>query len=1212
MRVFRWLGRFTMVAGPLFVMLVFALAAFLMWVLVTGPGTRWALTTAVEALDGRIQGVEGSVWNGLQVEDLSLEFPGVAMRLEHVELRADWRRLTERHLHVNTISVDTAWVDLHTSADAPEDPASEEPFSLTDFPVTVRVDDIQLGELILTQDGKPLPITMTDFASAVVLGPEHGQLWLRSLSVATDALAADVEGEANLQALQHPWPGSVDLDVKVNGLRPAAPVCFREILPTLPVAEADQEKIASMLTGVAAGHCPVELNVAVNGSLEQVSLNLQGSGQGMTLAAQAELAPLAGMPLHSATLSLQLPDGSSLNANASLEEGSGPDSQMGLNHSSEVANWQALSGELTARGLDAGQLAGGAIPPALLSFDSRFRVMLDASQSLRDVDLTLQFHEGSSWNEEPLSGQLALAARLPETWTPAQSDEQVLPALVPAGLSELAVRTLDMDIKLGANHILSEGSIGGPDSRLNLNVQAPRLADFWPNLPGGVAAKAELAGGVAKHTLDVEGRYTQAEASSTELGSAPVNLRLQAEGGWGGEPEGWRGRVAALSVDHAHLGLSMSSPVELAYLPAAQAPQWQWSVGATELAFSVNQRPMLALRHSGSRGGLGRWETEGEIERFVVSPAVLQQIGADFDIAALRDDEPGGVKVRGARSADDWEMAFGLDWSLSFSGAHQGRIQLRRLEGDLMVPGDMPFPLELEDLQLDVSLAREGEATSRLNADLAVSSRRMGQVHAQASTIARATPAGGLILNPADPKSVTIDAAVSDLSWTSLLVGDALDIGGAIQASVNLESRPDGSWATAGTIDGKNLRVVMIDQGVRLLDGTLRARLDNDRLLLERLEFPARLRAEPKEWRTAEWVNTNPDAKGGYLVVSGDWNLFESNGVINIELFRFPILQRADRYAMMTGNLRLDAALPDVDITGKLTADAGWFDLDMLGGIPTVDSDVVVIRPGEEQEVSVPLGISLDLEVDLGPRFYLTGYGLNSGLVGNMRVLMKQGKLTGIGALRTRGGAIEAYGQRLQLRRGAITFQGDITRPVLDIEALRTGLAVEAGVRVAGTARSPRIELVSYPAVSEIEKLSWLLLGHGPNDSGGDMALLFSVGSSFLSDGEPFYRRFGIDEVSMRSGEIASVASILPAESVVAGLDTGTSDIERRFINVSKRLSNGVTLSIRQALSDTGTVARASYRLARGLTAEASVGTINGLALVYRWFSRERRTDTDE
>jgi len=80
----------------------------------------------------------------------------------------------------------------------------------------------------------------------------------------------------------------------------------------------------------------------------------------------------------------------------------------------------------------------------------------------------------------------------------------------------------------------------------------------------------------------------------------------------------------------------------------------------------------------------------------------------------------------------------------------------------------------------------------------------------------------------------------------------------------------------------------------------------------------------------------------------------------------------------------------------------------------------------------------------------------------------------------------------------------------------------------------------------------------------------------------------------------------------VSALDTGTSNIERRFINISKRLASGVTVSIRQALSDTGTVAGASYRLARGLTAEATVGTINGLALVYRWFSRDGRAASQQ
>ncbi|HLV29877.1 MAG TPA: translocation/assembly module TamB domain-containing protein [Burkholderiaceae bacterium] len=1182
MRVFRWLGRFTLIAGPLAVLIVFVLTAFLMWVLLTAPGTRWALHTAVDALDGEVTGVEGSVWNGLRIGDLSLSFPGVDLRLEKAELDSDWRRLLDRQLHVHTLRAETAWVDLHSGpADSAPAETAEEPFALPELPVSIRIDDVSLGELILTQDGKPLPMTLEKFAAALAVGPEHGQLWLRGLSVATESLALDLEGEANLEALRHPWPGVIDLDATVNGLRPGSLVCFHHMLPTLPVGKRVQDNITTLLAGVVGDACPLRLTARASGSLDAVSLAVSGEGQGMSLNARAELAPLAAMPLNSANVDLDLPDGSSLKGHAGWE-----------------ASGDVLAGELAAERLDAGQLAGGAIPPALLGFDSRFRLQVDAEQTIRGVDLSLQFHEGSEWNGQPLSGRAHVAATLPVVGKPS--------AAAPAWLTA-ALQKLDLDLTLGKNQIHSEGGIGAPDSHLKLDVKAPTLADFWPGIPGGLSLQGAVDGGVARHAVDLQGRYVPENASRDQIGTAPISVALKADGGWGGEPQGWRGRVSALKVDHAHLSSALAAPLELAYLPAAVAPQWQWSAGATVLHLNVKGRRMLEVNHAGSRGGPGRWETDGRIERLLVSPQVLQQIGADFDIDALKEDERGGVKVRGARDADDWALIFGLDWGLRFDGAHQGKVSLRRVSGDVMVPGATPFPLELQELLLELNLARADANSSRLAAELTANTRRMGNIAATATTLVHATPGGGVVLNPSDAKTVTVKAGVADLGWTSIFLGDALDLGGAVQADLKLNSRPDGNWTSSGTLRGENLRVVMIDQGVRLLDGTLQAHVEDGRLVLDRLAFPARLRAEPKEWRTAEWISTNPDAKGGSLVLTGEWDLFESRGAIDAALHRFPILQRADRYAMMTGNVRLEAELPNVAITGKVTADAGWFDLDMLGGIPTVDSDVVVVRAGEEQEVSVPLGVTLDLEVDLGPRFYLTGYGLNSGLVGNMRVIMNEGKLTGMGALRTRGGAIEAYGQRLQLRRGAITFQGDITRPVLDIEALRTGLAVEAGVRVAGTARKPRIELVSYPAVSEIEKLSWLLLGHGPNESGGDMALLFSVGTSFLSDGEPFYRRFGIDEVSMRSGELGSVASILPAESVVSGLDTGTSDIERRFINVSKRLTSGVTLSVRQALSDTGTVARASYRLARGLTAEASVGTINGLALVYRWFSREER-----
>jgi translocation and assembly module TamB len=119
------------------------------------------------------------------------------------------------------------------------------------------------------------------------------------------------------------------------------------------------------------------------------------------------------------------------------------------------------------------------------------------------------------------------------------------------------------------------------------------------------------------------------------------------------------------------------------------------------------------------------------------------------------------------------------------------------------------------------------------------------------------------------------------------------------------------------------------------------------------------------------------------------------------------------------------------------------------------------------------------------------------------------------------------------------------------------------------------------------------------------MSLLFSVGSSFLSGGEPFYKRFGLDELSIRSGALGSTGSVLPAQSVVTDLDTGASLAEQQFALASKTLTDNLKVSLEQSLAQTGTVARLSYRILRRLQAEVTVGTVSGLALVYRWFSMD-------
>ena len=107
-----------------------------------------------------------------------------------------------------------------------------------------------------------------------------------------------------------------------------------------------------------------------------------------------------------------------------------------------------------------------------------------------------------------------------------------------------------------------------------------------------------------------------------------------------------------------------------------------------------------------------------------------------------------------------------------------------------------------------------------------------------------------------------------------------------------------------------------------------------------------------------------------------------------------------------------------------------------------------------------------------------------------------------------------------------------------------------------------------------------------------------------ISGGEPFYRKFGLDDVTVRSGAIGSSGSILPDRTVASSINRHSEDLAQQFVVASKRFANGITLSIEQSMGGTGTVGRASYLLRPGLSADIKAGTVSGLSLVYRTFFR--------
>lgn len=982
---------------------------------------------------------------------------------------------------------------------------------------------------------------------------------------------------------------------------------------------------SSQLAGPPPPACQVVLRADAAGSMEGVQAKLDGDGSGLLLNVVADLAPRTALVLRSARVNVQLPDKSALAAQLDLQ--SDP-AQQG-------AGRERIVGTISAQRLDLAPWLGESIPPAVLTVRGDVQADIENLSQLRHAAVDLRFEDGTRWNKQPLTGSLKAQVDIAAAADAAVADATVADAAVADAtaadataadaaaattspsptadpLAGLRIHGLDVDLKLGRNRIQASGEMDANDGTLTLDAQAPQLDAFWPGIPGGAELKGNVAGTVAAHRGELSAGYTPAKARAGVLGQAPAKANIVFTGGWGkgpaGQPDsalvGWRGVFSRLTADTAGFTVAADRPVSLAYLPSAVHPQWQWQVGQTVLSVTLPGKERLTLSHQGSRGGGKRWETAGQADNLVITAAMARQVIGAIDPDAASKLGNGPSRVNAMVPEGQRRIALDLLWDLKFDGRLAGKARIARREGDLLIPGDPPIPLGLKALVLDLTATPTSPNASRLDAKINLATNKMGTVSGTGTAVLRMDANGGMALDERQPLRAKLDADIADLAWVSLFVGDTMEVGGAVKANIDVQGTLAGKWAATGTIRGDKLRVVRIDDGVRLVDGTLSARLDGQRLVLDSLRFPAALRVMPAEWRTKEWITTNPEAKGGYAEASGQWNIMDGGGNIKLTLYRFPALQRSDRYAMVSGTINLTAAMPRIDIVGDLKADAGWFSLEILQGVPSLDDDVRVIRAGEDgATVSTPLQTSMNLKFDMGPRFYITGMGLDAGLLGSIRILLNDGRLTGVGALRTRGGGIEAYGQKLRLTRGTLTFQGRLDNPILDIEALRTGEQVEAGVKVVGTAQRPRIDLVSYPDVSDVEKLSWLLLGRGPDESGSDAALLVSVGTALLGGGQPFYKQFGLDDVSVRTGNIGSSGSILPDRTVAGNVNRDSnSQLATQFLVASKSFANGITLSVEQGLAGSDTVGRASYRLARGLSVDLKGGSVNGIALVYRTF----------
>jgi len=779
----------------------------------------------------------------------------------------------------------------------------------------------------------------------------------------------------------------------------------------------------------------------------------------------------------------------------------------------------------------------------------------------------------------------------------------------------------EVELRLGQNQLLARGGIGQKGDQLWLGLFAPKLAQIGFGLRGSLDAEAVVetgAGDFGQSGQKLPDIRFSAEGKSLSFGDHKL-AAFSSNGSLQGDQ-------VALTVSLKDYGTSQKTVVQSLELEMS-GPSWEHElVGRARLGENQN----LALRISGGlRESLQKWQgwrdarwtgklaelsgdgrfafrlkeaapLEMAANHLSLGAASMAMAGGNISISRVLwtpqtwntkgDFSRIGLRPRASLTerdgAEEQEgegqqmLRLGGEWDIASAAQLQGTLRVARESGDWVLPGDPPFPLGLQTLEMSIHAGG-----GRVMGELKAQGTRLGL--ASASFAIPVTRSDESALNwtvaPAAPLAGSVSVDMQDISWGGAAFGNDnnLRTAGKLALQSDLMGTLD-EPRLKGRVRGDDLTVALLDQGIWLERGTLAAHFDEEAVHMEVLDFSAPHQAIPKD---PLLKNLKLAAGPGKLRASGVMDLAGERGNLEVTASLLPLAQRPDRWIIASGNGRATLENNMLTLRGTLAADAGLL-AQPTAGRPHLPDDVVVVGKDIDGAAQPErrLRINVEAGLNLGERFYIRASGLQGRLDGELQLRGEPGRpLRAMGTIAARDTKFEAYGQNLVVERGMVNFQGPIDDPALNILALRKGLAVEAGVEVTGTVRQPKVRLVSTPDLPDLEKLSWIALGRAPGGK-ADASLLISAAGSILGGQaggvmEKISRTIGVDELSIRQ--------------------SGIDPLMGQVGVVGKRLSDRAYITYEQGLTAVAGITKLTYNLTPKITVVTRAGLDNAIDVFY-------------
>ncbi|MDP2970760.1 MAG: translocation/assembly module TamB domain-containing protein [Deltaproteobacteria bacterium] len=403
------------------------------------------------------------------------------------------------------------------------------------------------------------------------------------------------------------------------------------------------------------------------------------------------------------------------------------------------------------------------------------------------------------------------------------------------------------------------------------------------------------------------------------------------------------------------------------------------------------------------------------------------------------------------------------------------------------------------------------------------------------------------------------------------------------RGEVDLNIKVEGTWrkpSAQGRLKLTKAGAYLPRAGIHLKDMEAEAQFTGDRIHI--VSFRTRSGPGHIEGRANFWMK--------------EWRIIRYEGRLDGE--RFQTVYLPELRVLTNPHLDLEGTGERINVRGEILIPEGEFLGFQRKGVVRTSPDVVIVGPKKVSPSAPSFPLDARLHILLGDKVLFKAEGIDTRLVGSVTLQIRNvEEINANGEIQATEGHYSYYGQKLEMTRGRLLFDGPLENPTLDVLALRKikGASrweeqlreVHVGAVITGKLQSPVIRLYSQPSMSDADILSYLVLGQPATTSRSEeqTALLTKAASALLSAG----------------GSVLAQSQFLGSLRIdTLDIQTGEDDISRSMVTIGKYLDPRLYVGLGGSLFTNTYQIILRYSLTKNIEIETKTGTQSGANVYFK------------